>query len=87
MADNLTVPTKDQLDQNIRLTGRLLKAVECCTFHGRDAGDVAILTGYLMNERDQAKKALDKLIEADGLKFQPDFKTGYLMNEPAGDAK
>ena len=83
MADNLTVPTKDQLDQNIRLTGRLLKAVECCTFHGRDAGDVAILTGYLMNERDQAKKALDKLIEADGLKFQPDFK----RPEPAGAAK
>ena len=65
--------TKQQLSDDLKLTIRLITAVECCEFHGRNATDVAILLGFLENQRDSKKKELDAALEAEAGKLRPEF--------------
>ena len=65
--------TKEQMEQNVKFSGKLIQAVECCTFHGRDAENVATLIGFLKNEQAKAKRELDAALEADSKKFQATF--------------
>ena len=64
---------KNELDTNIRVSGRWLAALETCTFHGRHAADIAGLVDFLTAQYRFNKEQLDKAIEAEGLKAKVEF--------------
>lgn len=66
MAEETKEPTLEQQatqeEQNIKVSGRWLSALETCTFHGRYASDIADLIGFFKREQDASKKRLDALV-------------------------
>ena len=58
-------PTKEALEQDIKVSSRWLEALDYCTFHGRSATDIATLQGFLKNQNEMAKAELEKRIKAD----------------------
>jgi len=63
---------KKLIHENMLLLDRLMKAVDCCTFHGRDADNVATLRGWMNAEYQKSKNALSTSIESERIKTQPE---------------
>jgi len=64
---------KEQLHNDIKVSGRWLEALDACTFHGRHAADIATLRSFLQMQHNGAKKMLDEALEADAGKLKPEF--------------
>ena len=68
MENKVPMPTPQQAaeiaDTDVRVCKRWLDALEVCTFHGRQAGEIAGLIAFLKDQHEQAKKRCDAAMDA-----------------------
>lgn len=62
--------SKEQLAENVRVTGAWFDAVKRATFQGIDAEPISGLVGFLSSENVRCKKALNDALEDDANKVE-----------------
>ena len=73
MGESQEGPTKEQINNDIRVSGRWLDALDTPTFRGCYAADIATLRSFIQTLHDEAKKMLDKMLEEAAGKYKPEF--------------